>query len=353
MRSMRLIPTVLCLTALAAVSAAFAARPAYYRAEGITVASKLFIHHGESSRAALEPLEAALGRNDQAMRAMDHDVVLLRSVLPEAQRQLWQSRANERARNLRAQFEALQEKVDRVGLANESAFGDALERARQQLARQGYALPESCEPATGIAALAGGSSCVGDDVSPQIGALWDGDSALKARLDALAAEPWPTVTGYTETFPPMVVGAGTGPGWIEPSRLAATIEEAQAALDEIDTRAQRLRGLIQQKRQSLAEPIDEQVVETIRDRARRVRAFSEGGQEQVGRALWAALDRARKGSKDKALAVAAYCPNPAVWGGCEGPDLTDAAATALAADRKLRKDLDAVVEALVDPDVSF
>lgn len=348
------------LLLLASASVAAAAPPSWYRPDHVVAASKTFQDHAAAAQATVGPLEEKLAAEDRAMQQMDRSVALLRGAIPEAEQELWLARANERARTLRAEFERLQTRMDEQGLAYEAAFAVALERARQTLAKSGGSLPTLCEQPSGLAALSAGGpggsasgACAGDDQSAKIAAAWDADTTLKSRLSEVSSKPWPTLQTYSDPLSPAPMAGGGGPDWIDPARLAESVEGAAEALENVDERATGLRARIQQRRREIGESIDEATVELIRDRARRVRAFSESAQQGVGKALWASLDRARKGGKYPTLATVAACPNPKHWGACPGTDRTDEAIVALAADRKLRKELDAVIEALVEPDVGF
>lgn len=333
----------------------------HYDRDAIVGASTLFRGLAERQGAALRPLERNLGRTDKALAGLDMALALTAGAIDQAHHDLWSAKLAERSTRFGGEFQVIQEQLDERGLAYEQAFEAALQRVLMNMPK-GAAMVECSDAAADPFALTGPGGqtareeCPREDVSAKIAAAWDADPALIAALDAIDGESWPAVTTYTEPQATLGLGgAAAGATWIWPPDLVDSIPEGIELVDEITARTDAGRQRLLAARDALDPKAEdaEAKVEVIRTRARGLREWSEAHKGDVGAALWATVDKARRKGKKEGWGDVGICLNPQDWGGCEGRDVTEEVAELLLADKKLSKELAGLLGSLGEPDVSL
>ncbi len=191
------------------------------------------------------------------------------------------------------------------------AFLAAVEPAAHEIEARGLCHTKLCETST---------KCEGKNMSRRVALTIDGDPDLEEALNTLARLPWPQITTYrTRPVPSEPVGAGRDKGepqanfpHVDVLELARSVEEVARTLELADS--------------------------TTRSGAdARIAA-----RQRVGEALWTALDRVRKKARRDGWGDVQVCLNPPRWGGCGRGDVTERAADALAADKKLPDQMEAL-----------
>ena len=335
----------------------------HFDRDAIVGASTVFRGLAERQATALGPLERDLGSTDQALAGLDMALALTGGAIDQARHDLWVAKLAERSTRFGGEFRVVQQQLDTRGIAYEEAFEAALQRAIGAVVAPGETLEECAAAAsndpfalTGPGGQSAKKECAGPDVSAKLASVWDADAELIAALDAIDGEDWPPVTTYTEPQEPMTLGTTpAGATWIYPPGLVDSIPEGIELIDEITARAGDGRQKLLEARDGLdakAEGADAKV-EAIRARARGLREWSEARKADVGALLWAGVEKSRRKGKKAGWGDVGVCLNPEAWGGCEGRDVTEEVAELLVADKKLAKELGALLDGLGEPDVSL
>ena len=102
------------------------------------------------------------------------------------------------------------------------------------------------------------------------------------------------------------------------------------------------------------DPLAEDLVKAIRNRARGVRDWTDARRSSLGATLFAAIDRHRKrAGKKGGWSDVGLCVNPDAWSACAGKNVADPVTEALLKDKKLVKALEAMLVDLTEPDTSL
>jgi len=332
----------------------------WYDKDTITSSSAAFGGVSSALQKSYLPLERQVSRTDSLLAELDLSLALSSGVVEPAQHKLWTARLNERSGVFGPEFEAVQARIQDLEIEFEGAFQSALDRALAVLASEGIIAVACDAPAPALGGIgpgfAGGQGkCAGEDLSPRIAGLWDADATLKADLDAAMARAWPTVSTYQDQAL-AVVTAGQEPGatWLSAADLAGSVPEVIEYIDAVDRLADIARKDLRRTYQELDRDSEQwkELSETVRARARGIRAFAEASKAKAGSELFAALERARRKGRKAGWDDVVICLNPGGWGGCEGADRSDEVAEAIHADKKLSRALAKLLAALQGPDVS-
>ena len=363
---MRTWTPLLALLLFASPALADEAAPAatgHFDRDAVVGASTVFRGLAQRQATALGPLERDLGRTDKALAGLDMALALTVGGVDQAHHELWVAKLDERSTRFGGEFRTIQQGMDVRGMAYEEAFEEALSRAVAAMTLGGEVLEECSATAsndpfalTGPGGQSAAKQCPGADVSAKIAAAWDADVELTAALDLIDGESWPTVSTYKEPQAPLDLGdTKSGAVFIWPPDLMDSIPEGIQLVDEITARTDAGRQQLIAARDALDPEAEdaEAKVQAIRTRARELREWGEARKGDVGAALWVAVDRARRKGKKGGWADVGVCLNPADWAGCEGTDVTDQVAEVLVSDKKLSKELLAILEGLGQPDVSL
>jgi hypothetical protein len=385
-------------------TAALAEEPApagHYIESSIPESSSAFRSVSESTSRTFEKVEKTLQEVDGRLAKMALSIGLAGEAVGTDPASLWDAKLDARSDTFSYEFGGIQVRLNQTQEGYEAAFRAALERALAALAAEGTSPVVPCTPKRGSAlgALAGGGPggaaagpstehCPGPDLSQEIARRWDSDAVLQERLlqivggelgpiviglneggepieygGALAAGGWPRVTTYSEpgAVLPLAGQSPAGATWLHPADLVVSMPELAEALDTIDTLADDARSRLQDVVAALPRDANGQLlqdeehlgrIQAVQNKARGIRSFTDTSRAEVGAALWETLARLRKKGKKAGWADVGLCLNPAGFGGCEGTDVTDVVAEALAADKKLTARLEALRDDLVVPDVS-
>ena len=348
---------------LCASTPALAGEPAHYDPDKVVAASSLFGGALARSAESFGPVDRTISSVNRSLGELDLNIALTVGAVDAAQHQLWDARLDERATTFSNEADVVQAQIAREEAVYIDGSAAALERAREALTAKGFdPIVECASKAQGLAGIQGpgGSSssadCEGTDVSDQLAKLMDEDAELASAFAAVAAEGWPSVTSYSEAQPPLGLGGATGGAtWVLPGDLAESIPEAIEYLDAIDNESARARAELIDAKNALdrEDPDLEAKIGAIRDRAIQLREWGEARKAELGGRLWGGLERARKKGKKDGWADVGVCMNPDAWGGCDGRDVTDPVADVMVDDRKLRKELVDLLEAMDSPDMSL
>jgi hypothetical protein len=360
MRIQHVVFSALLLLVAAPVAAQGTDASPWYDKDSITASSAAFAAVSGALQQNYLPLERQVSRTDSLLAELDLSLALSSGVVASAQHKLWTARLNERSGVFGPEFEAIQSRIQELETEFESGFQAALDRALAALASEGITAAPCTPPAPALGGIGPGFSggragCAGEDLSPRIAALWDADATLKARLDAAMAKAWPLVSTYEGQALAVATG-GQQPGatWLSPANVAGSVPEVIEYIDAVDRRADLARKELRRTYQELDRDSEQfkELSETVRTRARGIRAFAEASKASAGAELFAALQRARRKGRKAGWSDVVVCLNPSGWGGCEGTDRSDEVAEAIHADKKLAKALAKLLAALEGPDVS-
>jgi len=192
------------------------------------------------------------------------------------------------------------------------AFVGAIPAALEEILARGLGHTRLCEDELG--------SCEGKNHSRRVALAVDGGQELEDTLNEIARRTWPTVTTYrTRPVPSVPVGAARekfaaelNVPHVDVLALALSVEEIARTLELADAATD---GDIK-----------------AQDEAR----------QRIGEAMWVAVDRIRKKARKEGWGDVQACLNPPGWGGCGRGDVTDRAAAALSADKKLVGQMEAL-----------
>lgn len=363
--------------------------------------SGVFRSVGESTARTFAKVEGNLQDIDGRLAKMALSVGLAGSAVDADSASLWNAKMEARSDTFGYEFEGVQVRLNQMQVAYQEAFEGALQRAIDGLAAEGSTGIVPCVPKSGSAlgALAGGGPggasagpstdhCLGTDFSQEIARRWDADDVLEERVleivggdlgplvigvdpdgapleygSPLAAGGWPAITTYEE--PGQVIGltgqVPAGATWLLPADLVISMPEMAEVLDRVDELSSGarsdLQGIVKAlPRDDAGNLLQDEAnlprIQAVQNKARGIRTFSDEGRAQVGAALWEALIKLRKKGKKAGWSDVGLCLNPPGFGGCEGTDVTDVVAEALAGDKKLTARLQEITEGLAVPDVS-
>lgn len=298
---------------------------AWYHPDDVASHSAVFQAAAEDLAPRYQDLESTLRRLGPPMEALELGASLAGDALPKDTRSYAaDTRLAATAAHLKAQkhVDFVQEEYSRV-------FGEALQRALTTVG-QGLDVRE-CGSGGGVAALVGrGRSCAGKDINVALAAALDQDARLKADVAAINALPWPTVD-VPGAPQPVIPLTGQG-GWVQLAPLAKAVwaDRLQERADDLD--------------RALA-PLDDALEggdPAALASAREERAAYDAALAADGQVLLALVGELLERKSSKGGADVGVCVNPPALQGCPGADRTDEIIALVAADRRLRKGLDAL-----------
>lgn len=338
------------------------AAPAYYVPDEVIESSEILQDSFRRSGEAYGPVDAAFSRTNRALGALDRNLAVTPGAIDAAQHQLWQAYLDERATLFTEEADAVQAQIDRLQVVYIDGSAEAIDRAGLALAAYGYTpvvecaatSPPSIQDITGPGARSPTAECEGANVSERIAKLLDADEEYGAAVRTMTEESWPSITTYSTPQPALnLSGVPDGSTWVSPSDLVESVPEAIEYLDAVESEAARGRAELLDEKRSLSQddPDLSAKLHSIRSRAIALREWGEARKAELGTRLWTGLDRARKKGKKEGWADVGVCMNPEGWGGCSGLDVTETVADVMVDDRKLRKDLADLLEALESPAV--
>ncbi len=352
--------SALAATLLLAASVASAEPAGHYDPDKLPAASKVFVEVAKASGGAVDPLEGALVKADGALADLNLALALASGSVDEGKRGVWGARHDERSTRFDHEAESFQREVYALGDSFQRAFEEATARAVDAVEGE---VVECREPqGSALGALAGRTeaaepTCPGKNVTADIAAAWDADPVLAEAIAPLREPMKTTVTAYDEEAEVLgLSGHPAGSTWVSPQELAAAIPEAAEILDAIDTRAAEARGVLSAANKALDrdDPLAEDMVKAIRNRARGIRTWTGERRAALGVAVAEAIERNRKKAGKKAGWVdVGVCVNPEVWGGCAGTNVAEPVAEALLKDKKLAKALERMLIELTEPETSL
>ena len=291
-----------------------------------------------------------------------------------------EARHAELAARFDADWQALNEFVDRLVTDTDRAFMDTLARHVTAIEeREGVTLA-TCEPPQGMLGMAmGQSSCEGRDVSAELVAAFDADVALAEAVQEITSRTWPSVRAARQAVPS--VGLADG-GAVDESTVgfspavlyadqefftpvSQAIEEAyamashelQAAQDALEADrymfAEESGLLIESDRKlRLADmQADLERLQAASEVLTRWRTVAVAGAMALAWELAAA-----KGDKVAGAAGAdavSVCLQPGDLGGCTGPDVTAAVGEYLAGQKKVVKAVEKYAEGIAGPELGL
>jgi len=309
-------------------SAAAAAPTAYYHPDNVAEKSTLFADSAKRSGDAFDKAQQSVGRLGAALEDLEIGVALLGKDAP-AELRTW-AEATQKAGM--GQFLVMQHFVDAIQDDYSGAFEAALKRALPTVTGgKGVAVCKPSGPRMGPGGGGASRTCEGEDLNAALAKAIDADAALKAGLDEIMSRAWPSVS--VQPAPQPVVALTGTTRWIS----AATLTEAFLQ-DRVTAR----REALDDAQAGLEERIDAQDAEAIAEAGRLKAAYLDGLGED-GAALRAAASEAlaRAAKSGAGPAEVGVCANPVALGGCPGEDVTEAALSALRADKKLPRTLEA------------
>jgi len=355
-----LAPSLLAAAVALAASPASAEPAGHYDPDRIPPASRVFVDVSKASGGAVTPIERALVQADGALADLELALGLSAGSVDSGKHGVWKARLDERSTRFFAEAEAFQNEVYALGDGFQRAFEEATTRALAAIEGE---VVECREPqGSALGALAGKtepavSTCPGGDFTKAIAAAWDADAVLSEALAPLREPLATSVTRYEDEAEVLALGSNAAGGtWVSPQELASAIPEAAEILDAIDSRADQARGVLREAKESLQkdDPVAEDIVKAIRNRARGIRAWTDDHRAALGAALVEAIERNRKRAGKKGGWVdVGVCVNPEVWSGCAGTDAVDGVAEALLKDKKLIKALERMLIELSEPETSL
>ena len=356
----RLVPYLAFALPFALAGQALAEPTGHYDPDRIPPASRVFVEVSKASGAAVTPIERRLVQADGALADLAVALGLTAGSVDEARHGLWKARLDERSTRFGIEAEGFQQEVYAMGDGFQKAFEDATTRAVAAL--EGEVVPCRAPRRSALGALAGRdeaptSTCPGTDHSEAIAAAWDADSILAEAIAPLRDPLKTSVTTYEEKAEVLGLGGNAaGTTWVAPVTLASAIPEAMEILDAIDARAEEARGVLRGAQRSLTkdDPLAEDMVKAIRNRARGIRTWTDEKRSMLGRAVFDALERRRKrDGKKGGWKDVGVCVNPEVWNACDGKDVSEDVAQALLKDKKLVSALDDMLIDLAEPETSL
>lgn len=307
---------------------AAAAPAAYYHPDSVAEKSTLFAESAKQSGDAFDKAQQGVGRLGAALEDLETGVGFLGSDIPAD----FKSWAESTRKEGLGQFLVVQRFVDGIQDDYSGAFEAALKRALPTVAGSGgVAVCKASGPHLGPGGGGASRACEGQDLNAALARAIDADTTLKAKLDEIMSRTWPTVAIHPAPQPVVALTGTTR--WVSAAALS------EAFLKE---RTQTRKEALDDALAGLEERIDAQDADAIAEAGRLKTAYLEGlGQD--GAALRGAATEAlaRAAKKGAGPADVGVCANPVALGGCPGEDATEATLSALRADKKLPRTLEA------------
>lgn len=171
--------------------------------------------------------------------------------------------------------------------------------------------------------------CKGEDKSPAIAARMDADPALQKAVGEILALEWPALT--IAEAPQAPVGGGSQWLGVTPF-FQRHLRQALVRIQQADEEAREPfwaaieDGATKEERQQLL------------DKARQIDQVTANARRDLAAPILAAVDEATaKLVKKKKAEPTGWCANPALFGGCEGKDVTLSLGGEVAADKKVAR----------------
>ena len=298
----------------------------YYFPEDLARDSKVFGHASDVAGKAFEDHDNRSQQLADALKAYGLALDLLGTRAPQAER----DRFIDLNKTFNRQFAVLQAFANDATDRFDKAFEDSLARALksepgavecQGQIPAGRALPGMPAP------TAKNPACKGDDLNMKIAGIMDADPALKAAVDAVLKDPWPSVDLATVAEAP--VGGGDRSVRVD-LLVQAVAKNALATIDAADADA-RLPLESDVEEHASKEQLAKDVVTS-----KQIDATTAAKRAALaGPILDASGDVAAKWTK-KGEPTTGWCANPTVLGGCTGTDATKDLVPRLAAEKKVQ-----------------
>ena len=300
----------------------FAQEPAYYSPDGIAQSSQVFRKYSEGLAPRFERLQNSLGRAGAGLGQLEQAVLLLGDRAPESM-MLYLEQSRKTANHA---FLVAQEHVGLVEADSQEVFEKAMARAIQKHS-ESRSLVE-CQSPQGLMNFGpsrGRSACEGSNLNREIAATMDQDEQLVQAVEEILGIDWPSLD--FEPRPMQAVALNGGSTHIQINALAeAFVSEELARLS-----ASLERDLVPV--QAALESGEEAAKRTAIEEAQSIREAYNQSVAELGGILFAALERGLK--KQPVL----LCPNPPVFGGCPGEDVTRETVERLGSNRRFKRAL--------------
>jgi hypothetical protein len=302
------------------VASVFAQSPAHYSSDGIAQNSQVFRSYSERLTPQFERLQSSLGPLGQGIEYLERGVLLLGDKATDDLRAHLESSR----RTLNHAYLVAQAHVTLLETDSQTVFESAMTRAIAHHAANRDLV--ECSNPRGLMAFGpsrGQQNCEGESLNAAIAATMDADEALKASVESILSVEWPVVE--FEPKPWAAVALTGESGHVQVTALAQTFLSSE--LGNLEAGLERDLVSVQAKLES------DSTDETSLKAAWALRSAYEAAVGEQGAGLWLAMEKPLSKKKQ----FLGLCPNPAVFGGCPGEDLTEEVLAILQANRKFRK----------------